>query len=344
MNDKVKGKTMPKRRRRVMTAEDLYKFQLIGACEISPDGNHVVYSLQRVDRKTEKKYSSLWVVDTRDGSQRQFTYSDHVDAQPRWSPDGKHIAFVSNRHNERQPQIYIIPFEGGEARRLSDMKGSIGSFRWSPDGRRLVCEFRKKDAEQAEREKDEQKKKLGVVSRHITRVFFKEDEAGFLPRERWHLWTVDATSGKARQITASRVFDEREPAWSADGKHIVFVSNRTKDPDLDPDAMDIFVVPARGGRARKIVTPVGFKGNPVFSPDGSQIAFTGMRGRGQWWTGPKMEAGSTFRCRCAETPISIRWLPAAHAARWLSRSVEQAWWELTRLIRPRRRSPISMRT
>jgi dipeptidyl aminopeptidase/acylaminoacyl peptidase len=316
MNDKVKGKTMPKRRRRVMTAEDLYKFQLIGACEISPDGNHVVYSLQRVDRKTEKKYSSLWVVDTRDGSQRQFTYSDHVDAQPRWSPDGKHIAFVSNRHNERQPQIYIIPFEGGEARRLSDMKGSIGSFRWSPDGRRLVCEFRKKDAEQAEREKDEQKKKLGVVSRHITRVFFKEDEAGFLPRERWHLWTVDATSGKARQITASRVFDEREPAWSADGKHIVFVSNRTKDPDLDPDAMDIFVVPARGGRARKIVTPVGFKGNPVFSPDGSQIAFTGMRGRGQWWRnvslwvvpsngrGPAKEITRKFDIHCTSWTIN----------------------------------------
>jgi dipeptidyl aminopeptidase/acylaminoacyl peptidase len=236
-----------------------------------------------VDKKTEKKYSNLWVVSTDGGSARQFTYGDQSDTQPRWSPDGSQIAFISNRGNEKQPQIYIIPFQGGEARQLTNFKGNFGEYEWSPDGKRLVCMFRKKDQEEIEREKDEQKKKLGVVSRHITRVFFKEDAKGFLPKERWHIWTIDARNGKGKQLTQSEVYDEWSPRWSPDGERIVFCSNRSKDPDFDPDAIDLFVIPAAGGNFRKIKTPVGPKEMPSFSPNGKWLAYFGIEGRGQWW-------------------------------------------------------------
>jgi dipeptidyl aminopeptidase/acylaminoacyl peptidase len=271
----------PKKRR--ITAEDLYRFKLIPDCKISPDGDHIVYCLHRVDKKTEKKYANLWIVPTSGGPARQFTYGDQSDTQPRWSPDGKKIAFISNRKDEKQPQIYIIPFQGGEARQVTNLKGEIGSFEWSPDGKRFVCQFRKKDKEEMEREKDEQKKKLGVVSRHITRVWFKEDARGFLPKERWHIWVINTISGKEKQLTQSDVFDEWFPGWSPDGKEIVFCSNRAKDPDLDPTVTDLYVIKTSGKGFRKIKTPLGPKGMPVFSPEGRWIAYYGKEGRGQYW-------------------------------------------------------------
>lgn len=274
---------MPKRKKRRITAEDLYDLKLITGCMISPDGSRIVYCLQRVDRKTEKKCSNLWVVPAKGGRSRQFTYGDHVDSQPKWSPNGRWIAFLSNREAEKQPQVYVIPTAGGEARRLTNLKGEFQSFEWSPDSRQLVCQFRKKDPEEIDREKDKRKKELGVVSRHITRVFFKLDGTGFLPKERWHIWTINVRGGKASQLTEGEIHDEVEPQWSPDGNHIVFCSNRAKDPDLDPDAVDLFIIPATGGRVRRIATPVGYKGSPSFSPDSKWIAYYGIEGRGKYW-------------------------------------------------------------
>jgi len=169
---------------RLITAEDLYRFHLVTSCEISPDGSQVVYALQHADQKTEKKFSNLWIVPTAGGDPRQVTFGDQLDSQPRWSPQGDRLAFVSNRKEEKQPQLYILPLSGGEARPLNELQGEIGYYEWSPDGKQLVLQFRKKDAEAVEREKDDHKKELGIVSRHIRRVFYKLDGYGYLPVER----------------------------------------------------------------------------------------------------------------------------------------------------------------
>jgi dipeptidyl aminopeptidase/acylaminoacyl peptidase len=239
----------------------------------------VIYTLQRVDRKTEKKFTNLWVANLATGQARQFTYGDQVDAQPRWSPDGGQIAFISNRGDKDLPgQVYLIAFGGGEARPLTDLPGLIGEIAWSPDGSRLLCAVRKFDPDELERQKDEQKKKLGVVSRQYDRLFYKLDGYGYLPHERWHLWIVEARSGKAVQLTDHPVYDEHMAAWSPDGKSVAFLSNRTADPDMTPDYIDLFVLPASGGEPRKIATPPGNKGLLSFSPDGRWIAYYGQDG------------------------------------------------------------------
>jgi dipeptidyl aminopeptidase/acylaminoacyl peptidase len=275
--------TGKKRKTRSITAEDLYGFRLITDSRISPDGKWVVYSVERVDRRTEKRYSNLWIVSTGGGRPLRFTYGDQADSQPRWSPDGKVIAFISNRANAKQHQIYIIPFDGGEARQLTKLRGEFDTFEWSPDGKRLALNFRKANRQAIEQEKDKKKKELGIVGRHIDRVFFKYDGSGFLPKERWHIWTVDTRTGRARQLTKGNSYDELSPSWSPDGCSILFVSNRSRDPDLEPDNIDLFTVPAQGGRLRRIATPYGEKYAAGFSPDGRLIAYYGRQGKGEWW-------------------------------------------------------------
>jgi dipeptidyl aminopeptidase/acylaminoacyl peptidase len=274
---------MAKNEMRRITAEDLYKFELITEAEISPNGSHVVCSVQRVDQKNEKKYANLWVVPTNGGNPVQFTAGDQMDTKPRWSPDGSQIAFLSNRDHEKQFQLYMIPATGGEAQKRTNLKGTFSSLNWSPDGTKILCQFRKKDPEAIEREKDEVKKELGVVARHVTRVFYKLDGEGYLPQERWHIWEIDIQSGESRQLTDDKIHDQIHPGWSPDGKEIVFLSNQAQDPDLDPDQIEVFILDSQTGKTRKINTPEGPKRMPVWSPDGKWIAYVGSEGKGQWW-------------------------------------------------------------
>ena len=274
--------------RRSLTAHDLYLFHLVSQPQISPCGDLVVYCEHSVDEKPEKKYAHLWAVSLPDGEPRQITYGKQSDTAPRFSPDGKIVAFLSNREDEKQSQIYLLPTDGGEARRLTDLKGTIESFSWSPDGTRLLLQFRAKDAEEIEREEDEAKKKLGTVCREITRVFYKEDEVGYLPHARRHLLVVDAKTGEVRQVMEGNMFDEWDPAWSPDGKKIVFCSNRADDPDLDPDAIDLYLIPASGGETKRLSTPIGPKSNPSFSSDGRDIAYYGHEGKGEGWKNTRL--------------------------------------------------------
>jgi dipeptidyl aminopeptidase/acylaminoacyl peptidase len=272
---------MATRKLRKIIAEDLYQFNTVPEARIAPDGQNVVYTVQRVDRKTEKKYTNLWVAPTKEGVPHQFTTGDQRDGNGRFSPDGKLIAFLSDRSDKEKPaQIHLIAFAGGEASKLTQIEGEIGDINWSPDGKQILCTVLKKDADVLEREKDEQKKKLGVVARHYERLFYKLDGYGYLPHERKHIWTVDTRTGRAKQLTDDAVYDENYPSWSPDGKWIAFTSNRSATPDLTPERADLFVLPKEGGKFRKIEAPIGDKYLPAFSPDGSLIAYIGVEGEG----------------------------------------------------------------
>ena len=268
---------------RRIEAEDLYLFQTIAGCDMSPDGRHAVYSVQRVNRENQKRYADLWIADVDGGQENRFTRGDWLDTGPRWSPDGSAIAFLSDRDKEGEQQIYIIALGGGEARKLTDLKGWIGNLDWSPDGTRIAFEFRGKDQDASERERDDDKKTLGVVQRHIKRVYYRLDGVGFWPDERQHLAIVAVETGAVQQLTDGDLFDEHDPCWTPDGGHILFASNRSDDPDFNPDLIDLFVVLSGGGELRKIETPSGPKGLLSVSPDGRWVAFVGHEGANSHW-------------------------------------------------------------
>src|SRR5579862_7368698 len=131
-----------------MRAEDVYDLTGVGDPRISPDGSRAAYSVWSIDREANEYRAAIWVA-ALDGSgePRRFTSGERRDGTPCWSPDGRWLAFTSNRGDEKQTaQLYVIPAEGGEARRLTDLKEAVEEVVWSPDSTRIAFTARVRDA------------------------------------------------------------------------------------------------------------------------------------------------------------------------------------------------------
>jgi dipeptidyl aminopeptidase/acylaminoacyl peptidase len=274
---------MPKRKsgkRRPVAIEDIAKLKFVRSPALSPDEETVVFVVETVSEDRKKYHSHLWRCRA-DGSElRQLTYGERNDSSPVFSPDGTMIAFVSKRGE--YPGIHILPIDGGEARPLVEKDGVLTGLCVTPDSRSIVCSFRANDPPPGEGKSgakdekiaDKKAKRETPVCRHITRLFYRYDGAGFNPKDGFHIWVFDVATGEGRQLTRGR-FDELSPAVSPDGKLIAFVSNHRPDPDRDPQRQDLFVVPVKGGKVRRVPTPEGPVEAPSFSPDSSLIAYYG---------------------------------------------------------------------
>jgi len=250
---------------------------------IAPDEKKVAYTVESVSKDRKKYYSQIFMADTTGEKITQFTFGEINDRELVWSPDGTQLAFVSTRN--KKTGIYIIATEGGAERKIIEEDGAFTGLKWTPDGEAIVYSFRRNDSYD---EKDEKKKKEPPLYRHITRLFYRLDGSGFLPKDRFHIWTVAIKTGQTKQLTKGK-YDEMMPDISPNGKSILFVSNRKANPDLDYLYDDIFIIPINGGnakkarKAKKIKTPAGPIASPTFSPDGKKIAYVGHDNPNDSW-------------------------------------------------------------
>src|SRR5436305_9891409 len=168
-----------------MKPEDVFALTSVVDPRLSPDGRRVAYVVSRTDEEANAYRTAIWVA-TIDGSEepKQFTSGKRNDGFPRWSPDGRRLAFVSNRDGEDEKkakgQLYVMPADGGEPRRLTDGKESVESIAWSPDSSRIA--FARRAPDEAYEEEDHRKRR----PRRFTRVFFKLDSAGWIGDRRQH--------------------------------------------------------------------------------------------------------------------------------------------------------------
>src|SRR6267143_536234 len=282
----------PARSPRPITIDDYFQILEVHDPQLSPDAQSVAYVVKTAILKTDKNEERIWMVPRSGGDAIALTAEGVSSSHPRWSPDGKSIAFLSER-NEGQTQVWLRSLRGGEAQRLTDTPQDVDDFAWSPDGRRMVLVLRDaspeeleaaKEAKDNEGEAPAKEKKKTPKPYVIDRLQFKRDEVGYLDRRRTHLFVFDLATKNLTQVTSGD-YDDSEPTWSPDGKLLAFTSNRSKpDPDLTYNS-DIWVVgadkfarsagasPNDNAALRQITANPGADTTPAWSPDGKWLTY-----------------------------------------------------------------------
>jgi dipeptidyl aminopeptidase/acylaminoacyl peptidase len=284
---------------RPLAPDDLYRLRIPTDPRLSPDGSCVIVTVQTSAPRRDGYRQAIWLVPLDDGGDpRQLTIGARTDRHARFSPDGRSIAFLSDRrlHVEEEPdaprdtrdrddatQVHLLPLDGGEARRLTDLPRGVSSFAWSPDGSQLVVATSSRAATRKDDRRlrgfDDKRKPTDPPQsdyRYIDRLTYMLNGTGFVYDTIAQLWVVDVSTGAARRLTDGPTAAE-SPAWSPDGTRIAFASNLARDHDLT-DRSDVVVVDVATGRRTRITggrDSLFF--SPTWLPDGKTIAALGGR-------------------------------------------------------------------
>ena len=271
---------------RPITIDDHFQIREVEGPKLSPDAQWVAYTVKTPSLKEDNSEQRIWMVPFAGGEAVPLTAEGVSSGNPRWSPDGKYLAFLSARQ-EGKTQVWLLNRIGGEAQQLTETPQDVDTFEWSPDSKRLCLILRdptteeleaakKKDDDKEGEDKPAQKKKNKTQKPWvIDRLQFKVDEVGYLDRRRTHLYIFDLATKKLTQITSGD-YDDSDPAWSPDGAQLAFTSNRTSDPDRNYNN-DIWTVAAgntdKGAHLTQLTTNPGDDHAPTWSPDGKWIAY-----------------------------------------------------------------------
>jgi dipeptidyl aminopeptidase/acylaminoacyl peptidase len=305
--------------KRKLTAEDIFNIQVIGDIAQHPTEHAVAVVVTRLQREDNTYRSHIWKVHTDSGNAWLLTSSDKSETRPAWSPDGRWLAFLSDRSGDHQ-QLFVMPANGGEAVQVTQLKTDVQSFRWSPDGRSIAfvanVKERSKDAEAELSSKElSPREKYTADVKVITRTFYRLDGVGYFGDRRNHLHVVNVgslVSGKSRMQSAYESksvatafpcvrltegsFDVESFDWMPDGTSIVFASNLESDAD---ETMNRYLyVVSLGGPSpgtlqqakdiRRLPGVPAYAEGPRVSPDGRMIAFYGHNQEHRGYTQSKV--------------------------------------------------------
>ncbi len=266
-----------------LTIDHLMAMKAVSDVKISPDGLWAAYVVTRMDEEKDKAFSQIWMSAT-DGSKSLPMTADYTNASsPRWSPDGKDLAFMGVRGSDEdaKTQVWLLDLRGGEARQHTHVKQGVDAFVYSPSGDRMVLVIQDAKPEPEEgQDKGDERPEPWVIDR----LQFKQDYVGYLDRRRTHLYVFDGEAEPV-QITSGD-YDDDDPVWSPDGTKIAFVSGREGDPDANSNS-DIWTVStdisAKSFPLVQITQNKGPDTAPAWSPDGQSIAHITSTEPGKLW-------------------------------------------------------------
>ncbi len=249
----------------------------VSAPQIAPDGKRVVYEQSRTDWDANAFETDLWIANAATGERHQLTATGHSSSKARWSPDGRWIAFLSDRPGtlpkspEHKQQIWVMPADGGEAQQVTKMEEGVSDYDWAPDSKHLALSAQgPKPKAMKEREASFGDYQVIHADYMMTHLWWLElpsaDEAGRM-----------TALGEPKLLTPGDGFSVTSFSVSPDGQQIAF--GATRDPDLiSGETEDIYTVPTAGGAAKKIVDTPSPDTNPRWAPDGKTIAYESSAG------------------------------------------------------------------
>ncbi len=251
---------------------DYYEFEFVSELQKAPDGNTVAFVRSTISEDRRSRESAIWLVAT-DGSSppRQFT-RDSSDPSPRWSPDGRQLAFISRRQD--RSQLHLIPLGVGEAHAVTQLEqGSIVGFEWLPDNRHVLLSLRidpaVEDPDQKAAEETGPKPNL----KRSPNAVYTSDDGGYLDESRVGLWLLDSEGPSLQRLTGHADWNNRNATVSPDGTLIAFDADRRGGEYAGGFNLDIFLLTLETAEVWRLETPSGRAWQPTFSPDGRQIYF-----------------------------------------------------------------------
>ena len=259
------------------TARDLFDLEAASDPEISPDGRWIAYVRESGDIMSDRFRPSIWLVDTQTGRQMPIAAGPGTASRPRWSPNGDRLAYVATAEGGHS-QLFVRWMANGESARITGLPDSPGSLAWSPDGRQIAYtmfvpdEAPKLGAPQQRPEGAQWAGPLQVIDT----IVYRADGAGYLHAGYDKIFVVSADGGAPRQLTFGAYDDGGPLSWTTDGRTILFASSRAANWRRDPLNSEVFALDVASGQLHPLTSRQGPDNEPVASPDGRMIAYTGF--------------------------------------------------------------------